>query len=418
MEADTTFRSARTRWMTHRRRCLGPAIVVGLALVLVAAACGAKVTPPTAASPIDSPPVVSPAQTPSFSPVVRTKVGTWLRLPRAPIPASVSASVWTGTETLFFGRVPDMKGGAITGGCHDVAAAYTPATRSWRKLSPPLANAGCFEGTETAVWSGSEMLVWGNVHTAYSPVTNRWRPLPEPPLKWAGPSVNVWTGRQMIGWGGGCCGDSVKDGLAYTPSTNSWEVLPPAPISGRHATGTWTGTEMIIVGGADADGHSYADGAAYNPVTRSWRRLPPMPQPRFGATVVWDGTEVLVVGGEGAFETTQCRPCADGVAYNPSTNRWRRLPGMKFARSGHVAVWTGTQLLVWGGVTDLHETVPPHGVAYHPATDRWSALPMSPLRGRSGAIAIWTGTSMIVWGGGLCDPECTQFTDGAAYLPA
>src|SRR2546426_5427562 len=94
MEADTTFRSLRTRWITHRRRCLGPAIVVGLALELVAAACGAKVTPPTAASPIDSPPVVSPAQTPSFSPVVRTKVGTWLRLPRAPIPASVSASVW------------------------------------------------------------------------------------------------------------------------------------------------------------------------------------------------------------------------------------------------------------------------------------------------------------------------------------
>lgn len=269
------------------------------------------------------------------------------------------------------------------------------------------------------MWTGSEMLVWGTVNTAYNPATNRWRPLPEPPMVWGGPSVNVWTGRQMIGWGGGCCGDSVKDGLAYTPATNSWEKLPPAPLTGRKANGAWTGDELIIVGGADADGHVFADGAAYNPVTRSWRRLPPMPEPRFGATVVWDGTEVLVVGGAGAFETPQCSPCDDGFAYNPSTNHWRRLPRMKSPRWGHVAVWTGTQLLVWGGETDDHRgTVPPHGATYDPATNRWSALAISPLRGRVRATAVWTGTSMIVWGGGICSPDCKEFTDGAAYTPA
>jgi hypothetical protein len=418
MQTNTTVRTLRARWLALCAGWrLGPVLVAGLTLALVTAACGAKVTHPGAAPSVDSGPATSPARTPSISP--DTRVGTWRQLPPAPFSTSVSAMVWTGTEMLFFGRVSNMNDGAVAGGCHDVAAAYTPATRTWRRLSPPLADAGCFEGTETAVWSGSEMLVWGTVNTAYNPATNRWRPLPNPPLKWAGPSVNVWTGRQMVGWGGGCCGDSVRDGLAYTPATNSWSELPPAPISGRHAAGAWTGTEMIIVGGNDADEHVFADGAAYNPSTRSWRRLPPMPQPRAGATVVWDGAEVLVVGGEGAFETKQCRPCADGLAYNPSSNRWRRLPRMQFPREGHIAVWTGTQLLVWGGVTDIHrDTVPPHGVAYDPATSRWSALPMSPLRGRSGAIAVWTGTSMIVWGGGLCDPDCTQFTDGAAYVPA
>ena len=116
---------------------------------------------------------------------------------------------------------------------------------------------------------------------------------------------------------------------------------------------------------------------------------------------MWDGTEVLIVGGSGPFGRPRCSPCADGFAYNPSTNRWRRLPRMKFPRVAHVAVWSGTQLLVWGGVTDpRRETVPPHGVAYDPATNRWSALPISPLRGRTGATAVWTGTSMIVWGAG------------------
>ncbi len=134
--------------------------------------------------------------------------------------------------------------------------------------------------------------------------------------------------------------------------------------------------------------------------------------------MVWTGAEVLVVGG---LTSTKPGHYADSVAYNPTTNGWRRLPAMGIDRFQPDAVWTGSRLLVWGGATlpangQGNAGTPPYGVAYAPASNSWSALPESPLRGRTGAVAVWTGTEMIIWGGfGI--PNGEPLTDGAVYLP-
>jgi N-acetylneuraminic acid mutarotase len=127
-----------------------------------------------------------------------------------------------------------------------------------------------------------------------------------------------------------------------------------------------------------------------------------------------------VVGGRGALGRSGLY--ADGVAYNPAGNRWRSLPAMDTSRIGHTAVWTGQRLLVWGGQTFRAGSwvAPPHGVAYDPARNRWSPLPKSPLRGRTGHLAVWTGTQMLIWGGRsiVADPSTansTTFVDGAVY---
>src|SRR5919198_4648344 len=124
-----------------------------------------------------------------------------------------------------------------------------------------------------------------------------------------------------------------------TPPPTRGARSPPARAD-RHASGAWTGRELVILGGNDADGKVFSDAAAYDPATRRWRRLPPLPEPRTGATATWDGTEVLVIGGQGSLGAHP-ELYADGVAYNPATNRWRRVPAMEFPRQGHVAVWTG-----------------------------------------------------------------------------
>jgi hypothetical protein len=64
-------------------------------------------------------------------------------------------------------------------------------------------------------------------------------------------------------------------------------------------------------------------------------------------------------------------------------------------------------------------TAPAHGLAYDPASNRWSPLPRSPLRGRFGHVAVWTGTKMLIWGGhpSRGDGPERPFTDGAAYTP-
>ncbi|MGC1211197.1 MAG: kelch repeat-containing protein, partial [Micromonospora sp.] len=356
-------------------------------------------TPTTAPAPT---PTTAPSTTPTAAPT-RTAAALWRLLPPAPLTEwgyGVTA-VWTGTEMLVYQAHPSASHPAST-----IGYAYNPATRRWRKLASIPVPKDDLEGRTNAVWTGTEMVVQGLVNAAYNPATNRWRPLgARAEIGEARYSpVVVWTGRQVLTWGGGACcaGDPAADGTAYTPSTDRFETLPASPLRGRIAAGTWTGTEMVVVGGQGAYDEErdratvFADAAAYNPLTRTWRRLPPLPAPRRDATATWTGSEVLVVGGQGGYPGY--RVYADGVAYNPATNRWRPVPAMPVERRDHTAVWTGDQLIVWGGrlMRDGVWIAPPRGYAYDPATRRWTALPTSPLRGRTGHFAAWTGTRMLI----------------------
>jgi hypothetical protein len=398
-----------------------------IATVLLAAAvavtgCSAHATHPTP-PPIDR--TVEDPPAPPNPPTPTPGIGSWLRLPAAPVPADLGgdyAGVWTGRSLLVHAVVFDTRGSVPK--ARSVLAAYTPATHSWRRLPPAPGPVFNGEGGYHAVWTGHELMGWGmGLHAAYDPATNRWRPLAASPI--GAPSITVWTGRQVIMWGGGCCDDYLADGAAYTPATDSWRRLPASPLAGRHTSGAWTGKELVVLGGdgvASRQPATYTvfdDAAAYNPATRTWRRLPPMPRPRAGATVTWDGREVLAVGGRGAGRSPLY---ADGVAYDPAGNRWRSLPAMDTSRIGHAAVWTGRQLWVWGGLTVRagSSVGPDHGVAYDPAGNRWSALPPSPLRDRTGHLAVWTGFEMLVWGGRSVrqDPSTgnpTALVDGAGY---
>ncbi len=386
-------------------------LTLGLALTITAVACSGNKQASPSGSATGSPTTGGSTSTPATP---SPQVGTWKTLPAAPMATPyVSAGVWDGTHFLVAGRVSLRKAPYS----NDVAAAYEPSGNAWQKLPGAPGPEGNHEGGDKAVWTGTEMLLWGVTNTAFDPATKEWRHLPQPPAGGGGPSVVVWTGTQMIGWGGGCCGGVDASGAAYTEASNSWKKLPPSPLSARHTTGAWDGKEMIVAGGDDGDGgHVFADAAAYDPATKTWRTLPPMPVPRTGGTAVWDGTEVVVVGG--ARTQGLDHLLARGVAYDPKTNAWRWLPAMQYPRDGQVAVWDGNQLLVWGGVTQIggRSTRPPHGEAYDPATDTWSGLPVAPIRGRVSAVAVWTGDEMIVWGGYPVGAG-RWFGDGAAYTP-
>ena len=61
-------------------------------------------------------------------------------------------------------------------------------------------------------------------------------------------------------------------------------------------------------------------------------------------------------------------------------------------RYHRVEVWTGTELLVWGGPG-------PAAAAYDPATDRWRRIGPGPLGTRNQFGHTWTGTELVVYGG-------------------
>ena len=357
--------------------------------------------------------------------------GTWRTLPKAPLDFvdQFPTSVWTGKEMIVVGRgTTYLKSGEVTRVY--VGAAYDPATRTWRRIpSPPPEVSGVYGFT--SVWTGKELLLWGQgTRAAFDPATNRWRLLPSQPAL-DGAALVVWTGRETIGWGGGCCGDAWADGVAYNPSTNTWRKLARSPLHGaQHPIGAWTGRELIVfVGGLNPDTGKpwparFANAAAYDPATDTWRRIAPLPAPRDDATAVWDGREVILVGGYANATKMPWTLARRGLAYDPAKNAWRTLPPMATGRMQFASAWTGKRLLVWGGTSmpgggaPVKPQTPPRGSAYDPATNRWSALPASPLRGCLDPTWVWTGRSLIVWGGGTGLPPYRSRTDGAAFTPA
>jgi N-acetylneuraminic acid mutarotase len=317
--------------------------------------------------------------------------GTWRAIAEAP--QSIAAgrtTVWTGSEMILTGVDPGSDGTFIDS--TELAEAYNPKSDSWRRLpAPPKTQNYC---PRSAVWTGKEMLVWGCELTAFDPKTNQWRRLPDSPTRHG---ILAWTGHELLGWGGGCCGDVSEDGSAYNPATNTWRKLAPAPVSGQQSPiGAWTGRELVIFNGHGPEGDRVG-GAAYNPKTDTWRRIPSQSGIR-AVTAVYDGNEIYALGGPRV------------LAFNPSNNSWRQLRRSAVGAGDLVAVWTGNRLIVSGTATR----------AYDPPRDLWAMLSSPPLGSRQGADAVWTGREMIVWGGEVptASGSPKYLADGAAFLPA
>src|SRR5262249_32361393 len=93
-----------------------------------------------------------------------------------------------------------------------------------------------------------------------------------------------------------------------------------------------------------------------------------------------------------------------GGRYNPTADTWVTTNGnAPIARSRHTAIWTGTEMIVWGG--EEHNPVVPTGYTdtggkFSPSTDSWVATSNSNAPSpRLNHTAVWTGTDTIVWGG-------------------
>lgn len=68
-------------------------------------------------------------------------------------------------------------------------------------------------------------------------------------------------------------------------------------------------------------------------------------------------------------------------------------------RNRHTAVWTGTEMIVWGGEGSGYVYLNTGG-RYDPTTDSWTPTSTTNApAGRYRHTAVWTGTEMIVWGG-------------------
>ena len=215
-----------------------------------------------------------------------------------------------------------------------------------------------------------------------------------------GPTA-VWTGSEMTVWAGAAA-NFVNTGGRYNPNTDSWVATSTtnAPIGRLAHSAVWTSTEMVVWGGYywDGDYHYFQSGGRYNPSTDSWvaTSTTNSPEARASHTAIWTGSEMIVWGG-GADASTYLNT---GGKYNPSTDSWTATSTTNApdARTNHTAVWSGSEMIVWGG-TGVSGNLRTGG-RYDPGADSWIATTtIEAPSARSYHTAVWTGSDMVVWGG-------------------
>lgn len=162
-----------------------------------------------------------------------------------------------------------------------------------------------------------------------------------------------------------------------------------------------TPERTTTVTGLPGDGGSYhAPSPVPLPVAGgTWKPIAPGSLgPRSEAVAVWTGTEMLVTGGLVMYQQA-----TDSAAYDPATNRWRMLTARP--EPDHVVrdgAWTGRELVVFSVPRDqLGATAPIAGAAYDPSADRWRSIAPPPAEvtgpDTSAIMAGWTGTRVVLY---------------------
>ena len=116
---------------------------------------------------------------------------------------------------------------------------------------------------------------------------------------------------------------------------------------------------------------------------------------REGHTSVWTGSRMLVWGGLGQIFY------GSGGAYDPATDSWTSISTVNepAARIPGPVAWTGDRMVVWGGLAAAGEVLGSGG-RYDPAADTWTPTAVGPApEARTAHTAVWTGSVGIVWGG-------------------
>lgn len=269
----------------------------------------------------------------------------------------------------------------------------------------------------TAVWTGSEMIVWGGNNNdgngapdsggKYNPAYDSWKtisPINSP--TYCTFHSAIWTGTEMITWG---CYSNKK----YNPDSDSWKSISTigAPTDIFSCSVTWTGSEMIVWGGYNTDYSTFLlqNGAGYNPETDSWKSISTVGAPtgRRSHKAIWTGTEMIVYGGQIYVEATNSWPPTNtGGRYNPTTDTWEPISAplnLNLPGNEPDIVWTGSEMVVmYGGETEI----------YNPIADTWkkvSSVNAPDPHSKNGIV--WTGKEVIVWGGAWID-------DGSSFNPS
>ena len=316
-----------------------------------------------------------------------------------------AAQAWTGTALFIWGGA-DASGAEL-----DSGALYDPIADTW-ELVPNGPNTPSGRVLATALATSAGIIVWGGGDNAgtvdyadgalYRPQLKSWTKLVTAPGARRAP-IGVWTGASALFWGGwDKAGAPVQGSVLFDPALG-WSAASAVGDPGALSDAAWAFSKDALylcggqLAGAEVDtcfSEALSDG--------SWSALPKGVSARYGAFGAWDGSRFWVWGGRDATNAKQDGMSFDGSVWanitptsgTPPAARWQsqRRAGWSVSTSKDV-------VLVLGGLSVNPDSVLMDGAVYD-ASGAWTSVPSWPSgQAHEFGVGIWTGAEMIVWGG-------------------
>ncbi|MBL7708476.1 MAG: hypothetical protein JNJ86_05360 [Chitinophagaceae bacterium] len=299
--------------------------------------------------------------------------------------------------------------GSIPGYSKFISSSFTANPSTWAvtyfkgnlsKYSPPP-----FDGDNLIVWADTVLYVFSdNRLYAYNPISDIWRLVlfNLTSFRASPQSKAVWTGTEILVWGG-YYNSSTNNGFRYNPGTNTWAAIPETnqPVARYGFAMRMVNNSIVVWGGvAVSGGTSLNTGAVLNLASNTWTTTSttgaPTARADFSSVVNTAQSTMIVWGGNatpGGITNT-------GAIYNPSTNSWSAITntGAPVARDLHTAVWSGSEMIVFGG-RDSFGNGYNSGGRYNPVTNAWMATSTTGVVARIVPSAVWIGSRMLITGG-------------------
>ncbi|MDI6787300.1 MAG: hypothetical protein QME51_02885 [Planctomycetota bacterium] len=324
------------------------------------------------------------------------------------------SAVWTGADMLIWGGI-GLSGTSTTYFADGIG--YNREGNYWYYLSgesAPSARSG-----HTAIWTGTYMVIWGGTNgtsyfndgARYNPADNTWIAMSAAPISARANHTAVWTGSQILFWGGRDATQRYNNGARYNPADDTWSSISSdsAPtVRGRHSA-IWdpATNRMFIWGGYDGS-NVLNSGGIYSSSSNTWLPITATanrPIARANHTAIWSDSQMFIYGGDNTQGTSYPLAVLDNIStldgrYSPADDTWTRFPLLDYpgARTNHTAVWTGSQMVIWGGFDGTNRLNT--GARYTALGNNWTTMSISSApTGREQHTAVWTGSEMLVWGG-------------------
>lgn len=212
-----------------------------------------------------------------------------------------------------------------------------------------------------------------------------------------------------------------RDGVVVDPAGEAtswvWSQLPVGPVDGRHGAAVVWADDRLVVWGGEARQDVPADqGAVYDPAADSWNPTAASPLgPRAGHVAVWTGEQVVMCCGRG---TEPDRPRA--AAYDPADDRWQALPDPPIAETARMSTATlvDDQVLVLGENPSTDDGNSGVAIAYDLGSGSWQSVAVPIHAVGTDASATTADGHVYVWTDPAGMMAYNPRTDTWSTLPA